>query len=178
MTSTHPLRLVDRWRRRTGTYYRDPRSYWDARHRSRSRTRDATRREAHPRRGLWDRMVHEAATPAPVCRRRGVRLQRERGGPSAQQRAERSRVRELTRRRSNASAVRRRDVPRRVVPCRRRRAVGAGSCQSRILGGIPWSAGDPRLDRMLGWRAARAARPHSLRRPLLLAARHVDARDA
>lgn len=33
MTSTHPLRLVDRWRRRTGTYYRDPRSYWDARHR-------------------------------------------------------------------------------------------------------------------------------------------------
>jgi SAM-dependent methyltransferase len=33
MAGTRTLRFVDRWRRLTGTYYRDPRSYWDARHR-------------------------------------------------------------------------------------------------------------------------------------------------
>lgn len=33
MTRTRGAAILDRWRRRTGTYYRDPRAYWDARHR-------------------------------------------------------------------------------------------------------------------------------------------------
>jgi 2-polyprenyl-3-methyl-5-hydroxy-6-metoxy-1,4-benzoquinol methylase len=33
MAGTRMRRLVDRWQHRSGTYYRDPRSYWDARHR-------------------------------------------------------------------------------------------------------------------------------------------------